>query len=78
MFLPADEMYRCEVCKSVVPAHTPTHRVVAETRPATYPHRREANHPVKKKDRMVKPDDPGGQGMEIVRELVMCPRCAGA
>lgn len=70
-------MYRCEICKSVVPANTPTHRLIAETRPATYPHRPQANRPVKKRDRKVNPDDPGGRGTEIVRELIVCPRCAG-
>lgn len=70
-------MYRCETCKNVVPPHTPAHRVVAETRPVTYPRRPEANRLVKKNKEWIKPDDPGGRGVEIARELVACPRCAG-
>lgn len=69
-------MYRCEVCKSLVPPNTPSYRVVTETRPAQYPRRVEANT-FKKNGKNEKSDDPGGKGVEIAQERVMCPRCAG-
>jgi hypothetical protein len=69
-------MYRCELCKEVVPPHVESHRVVAETREVQYPFRKDANRPApwKKNERR---DDPGGRGREIAREVIACPRCAG-
>lgn len=69
-------MYRCEICKNVVPPNTPATRIVVETRAATYPYRPNANRLVKKGKEKKKPDDPGGNGREIVRECLACPRCA--
>ena len=69
-------MYRCEICKEVVPPHTPSHRVVTETRPAQYPFRPDANV-VLVKGKSEKRHDPGGSGREIAREVIACPRCAG-
>jgi hypothetical protein len=70
-------MYRCEICKNVVPANTPTARITAETRAVTYPYRPEANRKITKGAGKLKPHDPGGRGFEIVRELIACPDCAG-
>lgn len=70
------DMYRCEICKEVVPPRTPAHRVVVETRPVQYPFRPEANVVVVKRKRETR-NDPGGAGQEIAREVTACPRCAG-
>lgn len=51
-------------------------RVVVETRAVTYPRRTAVNRLVKAGKEWKKPDDPGGTGREIVREVVACPRCA--
>jgi hypothetical protein len=69
-------MYRCEICKEVVPPRTPSHRVVVETREVRYPFRADANVVVVK-GKLEKRNDPGGIGREIVREVIVCPRCAG-
>ena len=68
-------MYRCEICKQVVPPHTPSHRIVVETRPAVYPHRPDANR-VRQKHKIETRDDRGGVGREIARERIACPACA--
>jgi hypothetical protein len=69
-------MYRCELCQSVIPPHTPSQRVVVERREVTYPRRAAANREVRKGHERIKPDDPGGRGREIARERIACPPCA--
>ena len=68
-------MYRCEICKHLIGPNIPSHKVVVETRPATYPVRREANHFTKNR-KVEKRDDPGGSGFEIAREVIACANCA--
>jgi hypothetical protein len=68
-------MYRCEFCSAIVPPHTPSHRVIVETRPTVYSPRREV-HVFQRKRKKQKRDDPGGRGIEIAREKVACPSCA--
>lgn len=69
-------MYRCELCRELIEAGIPSHRVTLETRAVTYPHRANAQRAiVKGKREMV--DDPGGSGRDIAREATACPRCAG-
>ena len=60
--------YQCQHCGVNVLQGIPSHRVVAETRPVTYPPRSRANADGN--------DDKGGRGVEIVREVVVCPECA--
>jgi hypothetical protein len=72
-------MYRCQLCGTVVPPHTPCHRLVVQTRPSRFPFRSDANRVVrlvngKRKEKRT--DDPGGAGSQIVREVIACPRCA--
>lgn len=67
-------LYRCQLCDVVVPANTPSHRKVVETRPRKYPFREKANH-FKKDGRLEKTDDPGGLGYETVREFLVCSSC---
>lgn len=69
-------MYRCELCKELVPPNVPSYRVVTETREVQYPYRQAANR-VKVGRKIETRHDPGGPGHEIVREAIACPRCAG-
>ena len=78
-------MFRCQLCREVVPLNTrPIGRVV-ETRDRQYPFRPNANRfkrkpragdPDRKKGRIRYADDPGGFGREIVREVLLCAVCA--
>jgi hypothetical protein len=68
-------MFICEMCKSIVPPSTPATRLVVETRNVTYPFRKDA-HIFRRNGRLVKQDDPGGRGLEIVKEVSVCPECA--
>lgn len=67
-------MYRCQLCKEVVPAGT-RQRLVVETRPASYPYRPHV-YGVRGLPRVKWQDDPGGAGREIARATPACPRCA--
>jgi hypothetical protein len=73
-------MFRCQFCQCVVPPRTPCHHLVLEWRPRKYPYRLRANVIVRKRAPDKKPkkeyrDDPGGEGEEIVREVIVCPDC---
>jgi len=68
-------MYRCEICRNLISPNVPSHNVVVETRPVQYPQRRDANRFTKNR-KVEKRDDPGGSGVEIVREVIACPACA--
>jgi hypothetical protein len=70
-------MYRCDKCHNLVPPNTPARRATVETRPTTYPYRREANR-FTRKHKIELRDDPGGIGTEIVHEHTLCPTCAQA
>ena len=74
-------MFKCQICGTLI-ANTPAQRVTLETRVRTYPPRK-AVHIVptaqKKRPRSKEleyADDPGGIGLEIVREGLACPDCA--
>jgi hypothetical protein len=68
-------MYRCYFCKAVVSEGVAAHRVVLKTRRAEYPRRFRMR--ANKKDRNAKrPEDPGGNGYEIVKEVLACRSCA--
>ena len=72
-------MFRCEGCGLVVPARVPVSKVVVETRRKEYPRRKKVHwrpHAEDPKDRWA--DDPGGESVETVRELWLCPRCGAA
>lgn len=56
-------MYICQICGTQTEPGVPCHIAPSEVRHATYPARREAN-------------DPGGSGIEIVKEVRACPSCA--
>lgn len=66
-------MYRCQICKKVIPANTKAIRVPVETRTRQYPPRqKEVTRGRTRKTITI----PGGTGQEIVREKVACPACA--
>lgn len=71
-------MYRCQICKTVVPPNTPATRLVVETREKEYPTTADRGPRGKKPrlNRYQQPADIGGKGTEIVREIVVCPACA--
>ncbi|GGR20577.1 hypothetical protein GCM10008957_36160 [Deinococcus ruber] len=83
-------MFNCQLCGRTVPLHTPVQRVVLETRPKSYPPRENIYPPVpaegakgsrknrskKARSARLKRNDPGGQGSEIVREVLSCAECA--
>jgi hypothetical protein len=73
-------MYRCQLCRCVVPAGTSSQRLVVQSRHKEYQFRSRANVVVRrKKENKTKKefrDDPGGEGQEIVQELIICPACA--
>ncbi|MEW6207515.1 MAG: hypothetical protein AB1631_04055 [Acidobacteriota bacterium] len=72
-------MYKCEICGTVSAPRTPAHKVVIQTRRATYPFRQKVNACWKwKGDRrkFVHTDDPGGAGWECAREALVCATCA--
>jgi hypothetical protein len=74
-------MFRCQLCQCVVPPRTPSQRLVVKRRGKEYPYRSRANVVVRrpatdKKPKKVYVDDPGGEGQEIVQEVIVCPACA--
>lgn len=76
-------MFRCQMCESVCPPKTRTSRIVVKTRHKEYsargpdPSERRRFSPGRRGRRPAKKDyDKGGEGHEIVRELVVCPTCA--
>jgi hypothetical protein len=67
-------MYVCQCCLTTVPPRTPAHRISIETRLHRYPTRPRANRILRKgKERFI--PDPGGDGCEIAREIVIRPAC---
>ena len=75
-------MFRCQKCGQVAPAGAKSERVAVSTRAKVYPSRGQSADrrfgggfrgrqqvPKKQQDR-------GGEGREIVQELIVCPNCA--
>jgi len=74
-------MFRCQLCQSVVPSRIPPQRVVLQQRRKEYSYRSRANVVIRKpkdgkKTKKEFRDDPGGEGHEIVQEVIVCPTCA--
>jgi len=70
-------MFRCQLCKCVAPPRTSPVRLVVERRKKKYPYRSHANYFTHNGHSHWR-DDPGGEGEEIVKELVVCAECAAA
>ena len=68
-------MYRCHFCGTTVPPRTPATRIAVETRVRHYPVRLKV-FAVRRQTKTEWVDDPGGEGVEIVREALACPACA--
>ncbi len=68
-------MYRCQICNTVSPVATPSHKVTLESRPMEYPSRPKA-HSMRVGRKLKSFDDPGGSGFEIVKEVLACRSCA--
>lgn len=74
-------MYRCELCRRVVPPRTSEERVIIEVRDTRHPTRSSSQAPNKRGGRTNRKrwrDDPGGAGPQIAREVRACPDCARA
>ena len=72
-------MYRCELCGKTAPPHTPAHKITVETRRVAYPLRPKVFACWKwqgDRRKFVRPDDPGGVGRQVAREVTACPDCA--
>ena len=69
-------MYKCQLCQQVIPANVKSQRVVVEARVRHYPFRAKANRAIWRKHKWEYPDDNGGVGREIVREVIACQVCA--
>jgi hypothetical protein len=70
-------MFRCEVCGSVSDPNTPVELIVVETRAVEYPLRPKVHwHPPRDGGKGKWSDDPGGRGVETVREVRACAVCA--
>ena len=67
-------MYRCEISGGTVPSGTRSRKVVLQVRPVNYVQRPDALKKKKKGRRRRNSGDPGGQGWEIVKEVLVCPR----
>lgn len=80
-------MFRCQLCQTIVPAGTRSTKVILVTREKTYGERggapaatrggfRKRGGGGRRNSTPKKNYDKGGQGSEIVREAMACPRCA--
>jgi len=79
--------YKCEICGAVVPPKIRAMRVALKTRVKYYPYRPKANpgfqtkngqilRPLRKsRKRSDRIDDPGGRGVELVKEVFACRAC---
>ena len=68
--------FMCGVCNKAQPNNATPRRVVTETRRKTYPAREYRKGKVKDGEGYRgKVRDPGGQGTEIVKEVVTCDEC---
>ena len=73
-------MFRCQLCQRVVPPRVPCQHLVLKRRSKKYPYRLRANRFVRTneagKHKEYHTDDPGGEGQEVVKEVIACPACA--
>jgi len=68
-------LYRCDMCKTIVPPKTTSHRVISEIRIREYAPRPK---PTKGKNKKRVRDDDGGRGWEAAASQVVCAKCLPA
>jgi hypothetical protein len=68
-------MFRCPLCGCVAPPRTSPRSLCVRRRPRKYPARPRVNLVVRH-GKARHTDDPGGEGHEAVREVLVCPECA--
>jgi len=77
-------MFRCQKCGQVAPAGAKSERVAVSTRSKVYPSRgqnteRRFGGGFRGRSQVPKKlQDRGGEGREIVQELMVCPNCAAS
>jgi hypothetical protein len=73
-------MFHRQLCECVVPPRTPCQHIVVQRRRREYRYRSKANAFFRTSDagkrKVHHTDDPGGEGQEIVQEVIVCPSCA--
>jgi hypothetical protein len=69
------QVYRCEVCREAIGPRVAAVRVVVEWRKVVFPFRKEVNR-FWSGGREHWSDDPGGEGLQVAREITACPECA--
>jgi hypothetical protein len=71
-------MFRCYFCQQVTPPKTTRHTVIIETREKQYSTRRRESKGGRRnfRSRDEPPQDRGGKGIEISKEVPACPACA--
>lgn len=69
-------MYLCGICNTQSKPGEKATRVVTERRTVTYPAIEKAHKYRDQMGREVVKDDPGGEGIEIVKEVLAHERCA--
>lgn len=67
-------MFICENCNVQIPASVSSYLYTVETRLKTYPKRLEANRH-REDGRIKHPNDSGGSGTEIAKQLRVCKSC---
>lgn len=66
--------YRCESCQAISPAGARQQRVVVLSQEVKFPYR-PAAHRFRRAGKQEVKDDPGGVGVQIVKELGVCAAC---
>jgi len=75
-------MFRCELCQRVAQPRVRAQKIAVRRRSKQYPYRKDANRFYrtnenhKRKEKVT--DDPGGAGMETIKEVTVCPTCAAS
>ena len=70
-------LYKCELCGRLQAPRTPSALLSLKTKTHQHPKRERAYQVIDAHTgRRVNRDDPGGVGLQIVRQARCCPRCA--
>tara|TARA_Y100000034_G_scaffold116828_2_gene155638 strand:+ start:359 stop:637 length:279 start_codon:yes stop_codon:yes gene_type:complete len=66
-------MFRCDICGASAPPRTSCNIVPVKHKKVVFPFRKEANV-FKSWQETEKKNDPGGEGVQIAKEIKVCPR----